>query len=163
MTGRCAIWGFRWYCFPFWGWNTSKNPNFGGVSRRFQAKRGKILKVSCYRNCCIDFNEIWSNDRDHQVVNVGGRSRRPTNPRWRTAAIMEKPLNHHLAATVRPILMKFSTMTHQCAPGTESTVKSLNFWKSKMAAAAILNSHKNRDISATVSPISTKFGVLMRK
>jgi len=30
----------------------------------------------------------------------------PTNPRWRTAAI----LNCHISATVLPILMKFGTM-----------------------------------------------------
>ena len=29
------------------------------------------------------------NDRDHQVVVVGGPNRRPTNPRWRTAAILK--------------------------------------------------------------------------
>ena len=34
--------------------------------------------------------EIWRNDRDHQVVIVGGPSRRPTNKRWRTAAILKK-------------------------------------------------------------------------
>ena len=29
-----------------------------------------LLKVSCYRNYCIDFNQIWHNDKDHQVVIV---------------------------------------------------------------------------------------------
>ena len=38
---------------------------------------GKILKVSCYRNYCIDFNQIWHTDRDHRVVIMGGPSRRP--------------------------------------------------------------------------------------
>jgi len=72
-----------------------------------------MLKVLCYRNYCIDFNQIWRNDRDHQVVIVGGPSMCPTNPRWWMAAILKKnPLNHHISATVRPILMKFSTMTH---------------------------------------------------
>jgi len=42
---------------------------------------GEISKVSCYRNYCIDFNQIWHNDKDHQVVIVGGPSRRPTNPK----------------------------------------------------------------------------------
>jgi len=48
------------------------------------------LKVSCYRNYYIDFNQILHNDRDHQVVVVGGPNGRPTNPRWRTAAILKK-------------------------------------------------------------------------
>ena len=60
------------------------------VNRRFQAKRAKILKVSCYRNYCIDFNQILHNDIDNQVVVVGGPNKRPTNPRWRTAAILKK-------------------------------------------------------------------------
>jgi len=51
---------------------------------------GKILNVSCYRNYCIDFNQIWHNDRDHQLVIVGGPNRRQTNPRWRMAAILKK-------------------------------------------------------------------------
>ena len=51
---------------------------------------GEILKVSCYRNYCIDFNQIWHNNKDHHVVIVGGPSRRPTNPRWRAAAILKK-------------------------------------------------------------------------
>ena len=50
--------------------------------------------------------------------------------------------------TVRPILMKFSKMTH-IGPGTGSTVKILNLRKLKMAAAAILKNHNNLDISAT--------------
>jgi len=67
-------------------------PQLWGLNRRFQAKRAKVLKVSCYRNYCIDFNQIWHNDRDHQVVIVDGPSRRPTNTRWRTAAILKKPV-----------------------------------------------------------------------
>jgi len=30
------------------------------------------------------------NDRDHQVVIVGGPNMHPTNPRWRTIAILKK-------------------------------------------------------------------------
>jgi len=86
MTRRCAFWGFRWYCSPFWGWNTPKPPIFGA----FSSQIGKILKLSCYRNYCIDFNQIWHTNKDHQVVIVGGPSRRPTTPRWRAAAILKK-------------------------------------------------------------------------
>ena len=73
----------------------------------------EILKVSCYRNYCIDFNQIWQKNKDHQVVIVGGPSRRPTNPRWRMAAILQKKtLNRHISATILPILMKFGKVTH---------------------------------------------------
>ena len=112
---------------PFWGWNNPKTPVFWGVNRRFQAKR-KILKVSCYRNYCIDFNQIWRKDRDHQVVIVGGPSRRPTNPRWRTAAILKT--NRQITVYLRPFdrswwnLARWRTLT----PDTGWTVKILNFW-----------------------------------
>ena len=72
---------------PILGVKCPENPNFGDVNRRFQAKLEKILKVSCYRNSCIDFDQILHNDGDHQVVVVGGPNRHPTNPRWRTTTI----------------------------------------------------------------------------
>ena len=93
---------------------------------------GKILKVSCHRNYCIDFNQILQNDRDHQVVVVGGPNKRPTNPRWRTAAILKKPLNRYISATVWPILMKFGTMTHI------GPLQRIDRYKFKMAAADML-------------------------
>ena len=122
---------------------------------------GKILKVSCYRNYCIDFNQILHNDRDHQQVVVGGPNRRPTNLRWRTAAILKKPLHRHISATVDRfwwILVQWRTV----ASYSGSIVTISNFWKSKMAAAAILKNHKNRDISVTVWPNFIKFGTLMQ-
>jgi len=73
---------------------------------------GKILKVSCYQNYCIDFNQTWHNDTDHQEVIVGGTNMRPTKPRWRTAAILKKTVKSHISVTVRPILMKFGTVAH---------------------------------------------------
>jgi len=126
----------------------SENPNFGAwwLFPAFSSQTGEILTVSYYRNYCIDFNPILHNDRDHQVVVVGGRNRRPRNLRWRTAVILKKP--------VWPILIRFGTVTHMG--------KISNFWKSKMAAAAILKNHKNRDISATVWPIFMTFGTLMQ-
>jgi len=58
---------------PILGVKYPQNPNFWGVNRRLISSQiGKILKVSCYRNYCIDFNQIWHNDKDHQVVIVGG-------------------------------------------------------------------------------------------
>jgi len=100
---------------PHFGGEIPHHPNFGGINRHFQAKRQNIesFMLSKY---CIDFNQILHNDRDdregplnvcvclcdrdHQEVVVGGPNRRPTNPRWRTAAILKKPLNRHISATV---------------------------------------------------------------
>ena len=41
------------------------------------------------------------------------------NPRWRTAAILKKPLNRHILATVWTILMKFG-MVAQIGPLQET-------------------------------------------
>jgi len=49
----------------------------------------KIVKVSYYRNYSIDSSHILQNDRNHQLVVVGGPNKRQTNPRWRTAAILK--------------------------------------------------------------------------
>jgi len=43
---------------------------------------------------------------------VGGPHTRITNPRWRTAAILEKSINCYISAAVQPILTQFSTMMH---------------------------------------------------
>ena len=58
------------------------------------------------------FNEILHNDRDRQELVVGGPNTRPTNPRWRTAAILQNQLNRHVYATFWSILMKFGSDAH---------------------------------------------------
>ena len=57
---------------------------------------------------------------------------RTTNPRWRTAAILEKSKNHHISAIVWPMPWN---LTRWCilAFFTLLTVKNSNCWKSKMA------------------------------
>jgi len=35
-----------------------RKPQFLGREYAFSSQTGKILKVSCYRNYCIDFNQI---------------------------------------------------------------------------------------------------------
>ena len=135
---------------PHFGGEIPRNPNFWGVNRRFQAKTGKILKVSCYRNYCIDFNQILLNDRDHQELIEGGPNRRPTNPRWRTAAILKKTVKSLYLCSH---LTDFDKIWYSDAywPLTaDISLKFRIFAKSKMVAAAILKNHKNRDISVTV-------------
>jgi len=75
---------------PNFGGEIPRNPPFLGGEWAFSSQTSKILKVSYYQKYCIDFNQIWHNDRDHQVVIAGGPNRRPTNPRRRTTAILKK-------------------------------------------------------------------------
>ena len=85
---------------PILGVKSPENPNFWGVNRRFRAKRTKINNVLCYRNYCINFNQILHNDRDCQVVVIGGPNRCSTNPRWWTAAILKDHKNRDISTTV---------------------------------------------------------------
>ena len=85
---RMCLLGVSLILLPSFGWNTPETPILGRESA-FSSQPSKILKVSCYRNYCIDINQIWRNHRDYQLVIVGGPSRRPTNPKWRTAAILK--------------------------------------------------------------------------
>jgi len=87
---RMCLVGVSLTLLPILAVKSPENPNFLGREYAFSSQTGKILKVSCYRNYSIDFNQLLHNDRDHQVVVVGGPNRRPTNPRWRTTAILKK-------------------------------------------------------------------------
>ena len=82
---------------PFRGQIPHK-PHFGGVNRRFQAKLVKWKNM--HQNYCIDSNQILHSDKDHEMPSVGGPNTHITNPRWRTAAILEKSKNRHISATV---------------------------------------------------------------
>jgi len=130
QTTRTGAWmcllGFLLTLFPILGVKSPENPNFGGVNRRFQSQTGKMLKVSCYRNYCIDFNQIVRNERDHQEVVVDGPNRRPTNPRWRTAAIFQKK------PVKSPYLCKrltdFDEIWHDDAYWSPTVDRPLKFW-----------------------------------
>jgi len=79
----------------------SQNPNLWSVNRRFQALVANI-KRNHYR-----FQPNLHSDKDHQMLLMGGPNTRITNPRWRTAAILEKSKNCHISTMVRPIATKF--------------------------------------------------------
>jgi len=90
------------------GWNPSI---YGARIGIFKPNAQKILKAAYYQNDCISSNRILHNTKDHRLLIVGGSNTRPTNPRWRTAAILIRTLNRHVAIA-RPILMKFGTVAH---------------------------------------------------
>jgi len=57
----------------------------------------KIFKLRYYQNYLSNSNQILHSDIDHQALFVGRPKLCPTNPRWRTAAIIkiEKPWYLH--------------------------------------------------------------------
>jgi len=85
---------------PFRGWSPPKTPIFGTCIGVFKPIGQNT------ENYCINFNQILHNDRDHQVVIVGGPNRRLTNPRWRTAAILKTDIS----SMVWPIFTKFGML-----------------------------------------------------
>ena len=84
----CAFWGLV-VGTPHLGVDIpSKTSILGPWTGVFKTNR-QILKVSYYRNYCIDSNHILHNDRNYQLVITGGANTRPVNPRWRMAAILK--------------------------------------------------------------------------
>jgi len=97
-----------------------------GREYAFSSQSHKILKLAYYRNYCIDSNQILHSDKDHQTSFVGGPITHITNPRWRTAAILEKSKNRHVSSTIRrfrPNLARRSSSTLLSRP----TFKNLKF------------------------------------
>ena len=72
------------------GQKTPKTPNLG-------AWIGELEKRGYYQNYCTDSDQILHSDKDHQMHLVGGPHTRITNPRWRTAAILDKSKNRHIS------------------------------------------------------------------
>ena len=70
---------------PFGGFVDTAHHFRGEIHRKPQ-----LLKVSYFRNSCIDFDQILHNNGDHQVVVTNSANKRPTNPRWQMAAILKK-------------------------------------------------------------------------
>jgi len=85
-----------------------QNAKFGGVNRFFSGLTRKILKPAYYQNYCINSSQILHNIKDHQVLLVGGPNAALTYPRWRTAAILEKTLNHNISATAWSIWLNLA-------------------------------------------------------
>ena len=71
---------------PNFGVKSPRNPNFGGTNRRFQAKRENYWKFHTTKTTSSISTKFCT-------ICV------PTNPRWWTAAILEKPLNGDMSAT----------------------------------------------------------------
>jgi len=69
---RCAFGGFvDRPTAPHFGGEIlpPKKETIVGAWKGVLIQTGKILKVFYYQNYCIDFNQIWQKDKDHQVVN----------------------------------------------------------------------------------------------
>jgi len=52
----------------------------------------------------MNFNQIWSNDKDLQLFLMGGPKMCCTSPRWRRAAMLKKLKNCYTSANVWRIL-----------------------------------------------------------
>ena len=71
----CLLW-VSLMLFPIFRVKFPETPKFWGVNRRFQAKRAKYWKFHVIETTASISNKFLHNDRDHQVVTVGGPNRR---------------------------------------------------------------------------------------
>ena len=83
-----------------------------------------MFKLWYYRNYCIDYHQILHNDKDRQVLFVGGPNIHPPSNKSKIAdgRHFEKPLNRDIPATVRWTLMK-------CEKGSIQRLELFNFAK----------------------------------
>jgi len=79
------------------------------------------------------------NDRDHQMVIAGGPSRRLTNPRWRTAAILKK--TRQITIYLRPFDRSWWNLARWCisALAPDKPLKFGIFEKSAIYTTTISN------------------------
>jgi len=63
----------------------------------FLSETGEKEKHAYYQNYCIDSNQILHSDKDQPMPFVGVPDTHIKNPRWRTAAILEKWKNSRIA------------------------------------------------------------------
>ena len=83
---------------------------------------------------------------------MGGPDTRITNPRWRTAAILEKLKHCYISAAVRAILTKYGTIM-QFDPFNRSDRYKFEILKIQDGGGRHLEKSKNSRISAAVWPI----------
>ena len=74
---------------PIQGVISPQNYNFGGHELAFSSQTCEIFKLSYYRHCCMDSNQILHPNKDHEVGFLGGPETWQTNPIWQTAAILK--------------------------------------------------------------------------
>ena len=102
--------------------------------------------------------QILHSDKEHKILVVPKIC--PTDPKWRTAAILKKWINCYISPTVWFFFMKFCTLTHIGPPNPKKYSKNQFLTNPRWRTAAILKNVKC-DISAAVRHISMKFGRMM--
>jgi len=118
---RCAFLGFVDIA-PHLGGKNTQNPNFGGVNA-FSSQTREIGKHAYYQNASIPTKfctVIKTTKCPLCVVRT-----HITNPRWRTAAILEKSKNRHRGR----ILTDFDQIWHGDAVQLSSAVRPLKISK----------------------------------
>jgi len=95
---------------------------------------GHNIETAMLSKLLTDCNHTLYNGKDRRVLFVGSPNTRLANPKWRTAAILEKWINRDISVTVCPILTKFGPMSRI---GPLDAIGRQNFHcaKNKMAVA----------------------------
>ena len=156
---RMCLLGVSLTLLPILGVKSPENPNIGAWIDVFKPN-GQNIESFMLSKLLHRFQPNFA-PFFHQVVVVGGPNRRPTNPRWRTAAILKKSVKSLYLCNR---LTDFDEIWHDDAywPPTADRRLNFEFLKIQDGGSRHLENHKNRDISATVWPIFMNFGTLMQ-
>ena len=127
-------------------------PHLGVKTLKKTSLTRKIEKRAYYQNYCIDSNQILHSDKDHQMPFMGGPNTRITNPRWRTAAILEKSKNRYISAAVWAISTK---IWHGVAVRSFLPFRPLKFEISKIQEGGVRQLEKSKN--SHISPNSCDF------
>ena len=112
------FWDFS-HCTHLW---VNPQKNWGAWMSVFKPNT-RNQKRAYYQNNCIDSNQIFHSDKDHEMPFVSIPDTRITKPRWRTAAVLEKSKNSHISAGVN----RFWRNLARCCSSTLLTVP-LKIW-----------------------------------
>jgi len=85
---------------PHFGVKFPQKNSFWGVNRLFQARLVKYCEFHIIETTASISTKFCTTIETTKWVIVGGPNTRPPNPRWRTAAILQNPLNRHISAMV---------------------------------------------------------------
>jgi len=158
---RWTFWGYGVYLFCGWNPHPPRKTSLGAWIGVFKPN-GQNIESFILSKLLHQFQQVLQNDRDYQVFNVGYPNTRPTNPKWRTAAILrKKTVKSPYLCNRWQISVKFDALTH-IGPLRRNDHYNFKFLNIQDEVGRYLEKHKNRVISGTVWRIFTEFGRVMQ-
>ena len=160
LARGCAFWGFRWYCSPKWEaistksatlceWNSPlgeipQTPNFWGrigVNKSNVQNIESFILLKLFHRFKPNSAQRWRPSSSHRGWSQYAPNTRPTNPRWRTAAILKTVKSPYICN----LLTDFHEIWHSDAfwsPAHDVQFKFVIFYNLMWRRTAILRIEK---------------------